>query len=133
MTWQTSMIHVKTLFYHFTVLFLYTIDLRNTKTKSELNKRTTEPYLIYGDQIGEMKKVKKTHICIHKYFLQSFLAEIRHLIKKGSSNLCNESLIYRITCIKTIWFFFSSYTWLLHNKKFYCLLVQVNVITNKLV
>ena len=53
------MIHVKTLFYHFTALFFYTIDLRNTKTKSELNKRTTEPYLIYGDQIGETKKVKK--------------------------------------------------------------------------
>ena len=41
--------------------FFYTIDLHehSTKTKSLLNKRTTEPYLIYGYQVGETKKVKK--------------------------------------------------------------------------
>ena len=39
--------------------FFYTVDLHkdNTNTKSLLNERTTEPYLIFGDQIGEMKKV----------------------------------------------------------------------------
>ena len=48
--------------------FFYTTDLHkhNTKTKSLLNKRATEPYLIYGDQIGETKKVKKKSICIHE-------------------------------------------------------------------
>ena len=40
-------------------IFFYTIDLHSTKTKSKLNKRTTEPYLIYGDQIGETRKSKK--------------------------------------------------------------------------
>ena len=59
------------------------IHINNTKTKSKLNKLTTEPYLIYGDQIAETKKAKKyPHICIHKYCLQYFLVEIKHLIKK---------------------------------------------------
>ena len=41
--------------------FVYTTDLHkhNTKTKSLIKKRTTEPYLIYDDQMGEMKKVFK--------------------------------------------------------------------------
>ena len=49
--------------------FFYAIDLHkhNTKAKSLLNKHTTEPYLIYGDQIGETKKAKKDpYMCIHK-------------------------------------------------------------------
>ena len=39
--------------------FFYTTHLHkhNTKTKSLLNKYTTEPYLIYGSQIGDTKKV----------------------------------------------------------------------------
>ena len=57
------------------IFFFYTTDSQkhNTKTKSLLNKRTTELYLIYGDQIGETKEVKKKkkkkknpYICIHK-------------------------------------------------------------------
>ena len=38
------------------------------KQKSLLNKHTTETYLIYGDQIGEKKKVlkKSIYIYIHK-------------------------------------------------------------------
>ena len=41
--------------------FFYTTDLHkdNNKTKSLLNRRKTEPYPIYGDQIGETKKSKK--------------------------------------------------------------------------
>ena len=66
--------------------FFYTTDLHkhNTKTISLLNKCTTKPYLIYGDQIREIKKVKKKnpYICIHKWCLQSFLAKVKHLIKK---------------------------------------------------
>ena len=50
--------------------FFYTIDLHkyNSKTKSLLNKRTADSYLIYGDEIGETKKLKKQnpYICIHK-------------------------------------------------------------------
>ena len=43
------------------ICFFYTtndLHKNNTKTKSKLNKRTTEFYLIYGDQIGETRKVK---------------------------------------------------------------------------
>ena len=49
--------------------FFYTAHLHkhNTKTKSLLNKYTTEPYLIYGNQIGDTKKVKKIHIYIYIY------------------------------------------------------------------
>ena len=66
----------------------YTTDLHNTKTKSKLHKCATEPYLIYGDWIGKMKKVKKSiyiyiYIYTHRYCLQSFLAEIKNLIKKS--------------------------------------------------
>ena len=42
----------------FGYFLFYTIDLHkdNTNTKSLLNQHTTEPYLIYGNQIGETKK-----------------------------------------------------------------------------
>ena len=45
------------------LFFSYTPDLHkhNTKTKSLLNKYPTEPYLIYGDQIGT-KKLSHNHI-----------------------------------------------------------------------
>ena len=34
------------------------------KKKIKLNNRTTEPYLVYGDQIGKTKKVQKNlYIC----------------------------------------------------------------------
>ena len=33
-------------------------DLHNNKTKSKLNKHTTESYLIFGDQIVEKEKNK---------------------------------------------------------------------------
>ena len=36
--------------------FFYANDLHNNKTKSKLNKHTTESYLILGDQILEKKK-----------------------------------------------------------------------------
>ena len=41
--------------------FDYTIDShkKNTNTNRLLNKRTAAPYLIYGEQTGETKKVKK--------------------------------------------------------------------------
>ena len=85
------------------VFAFYTTGLHNSKTKCKLNKCTTEPYLINGNQRGETKNVKKTfiHICIHKYCLQSFLAEIKHLIKttlhlmfveKRNTNKCVKSL-----------------------------------------
>ena len=51
-----------------------TTDLHNSTTKSKLNIRTTEPYLIYNDHIGENND--------HKYCLQSFLAEVKHSIQK---------------------------------------------------
>ena len=70
--------------------------------------------------MAETKKAKKNpHICIHKYCLQYFLVEIKHLMKKPYiicvlkrentnrwfkkrlKNLC-ESLIYYITCIKIV-------------------------------
>ena len=50
--------------------FVFSIELIYTNTilkqKSFLNKHTAEPYLIYGDQIGETEKVKKKiHIYIY--------------------------------------------------------------------
>ena len=59
------------------------MDKHNTKTKSLPNKRTADPNLIYGNQIGETKKVKNNpYISIHKKCLQSFPANIKYLIKK---------------------------------------------------
>ena len=56
--------------------FLYncTTDLHNSKTKGKLNIRTTEPYLIYNDHVEQNND--------HKYCLQSFLVEVKHLIEK---------------------------------------------------
>ena len=64
----------------FPLQFFYTSDLHkyNTKTKSKLNKRATDPHLICDDQISETKKVKKNNnkktpnTCTHKYCLQFF-------------------------------------------------------------
>lgn len=70
--------------------FFNTTDLYNTKIKTKLYKRTAEPYMIYGYHIGETKKGKKIktpYICIHKYCLQSFLAEVKHLMKKPPLHL----------------------------------------------
>lgn len=56
--------------------FFHTTDLHNTKRKSKLNKRATEPY---GSHIEETKKVrsKEKHPyiyvylnCVYKFFLQ---------------------------------------------------------------
>ena len=47
------------------VFAFYTTGLHNTKTKCKLNRCTTEPYLINGNQRGEMKKVKKTYIYVY--------------------------------------------------------------------
>ena len=54
------------------IYFFYTADLHkhNTKTKHLLNKRTTEPHLIYGDQIGETKKAKKKKKSVYMYTYQ---------------------------------------------------------------
>ena len=68
----------------------YTTDLHNTKTRSKLNKHKTKPYLIFDDHIGETEKVKKekqTSIYtgiqkLYTYCLQSFPAEIKHMVKK---------------------------------------------------
>ena len=45
-------------------LCFYTTDLYNTKTKSKLTKNKTEPYLIFGDQMGngKIKKTEKKYI-----------------------------------------------------------------------
>ena len=54
-------------FFMFSVFFFYTTDLdkNNTEIKSELNQCTTELYVTYGDQIGETKKLKITHIYVY--------------------------------------------------------------------
>ena len=83
------------------------LQKHDTKTKSKLNKRTTETSGI--KKKGKNTKKGNPCTCIHKYCLQPLLVEIKHLIKKiltsysfrGLSNLC-EPLIYRITCIKII-------------------------------
>ena len=70
--------------------FYVTNDLHNTKIKDKLTKHKTEPNLIFGDHIGETEEVKQKrknkqihpYIFIRKYYLQSFLAEIKHLVKK---------------------------------------------------
>ena len=41
------------------IFFFNTTDFYNTKSKIKLYKRTTEPYMIYGYDIGKTKKVKK--------------------------------------------------------------------------
>ena len=69
---------------------IYTI-LKQKQTKKKLNKHIAEPYLIFDDQIEEMEKFKQKqnkqtkinrNICMHKYCLQPFLAEMKHLVKK---------------------------------------------------
>ena len=48
---------------------------------------------MYGDQIGETSMIitkNYPYIYIHKYYLQSFLAEFEHLIKKTLHLMCIE-------------------------------------------
>ena len=88
-------------------LCFYTTDLYNTKTKSKLTKNKTEPYLIFGDQMGN-GKIKKNRKEIYKYFhkfvynpycLQSFLVEIKHL-KYLRSYMC-VAMINSIRCVRS--------------------------------
>ena len=62
------------------VFFFCTTDLHNTKIKSKLNNRALPD--IWRSDTGNGKIIKKKHPCMHKYCLQSFLAEMKHLVKK---------------------------------------------------